>query len=83
MYQKYEIKAEEYIDIFQKWSEREANTIYDSNLTWIQLLESRIMFGNMFMKKFDIDKSQLSRSIMSWLIQVSNSMIEKGALGGA
>lgn len=41
------------------------------------------MFGNLLKNKFNIDKVELAKSTISWLIQVSNGMIEKGALGGA
>lgn len=37
----------------------------------------------MLKRKFNIDQKELAKSIMNWLIQVSKSMIEKGALGGA
>ena len=75
IHRKDSIKEEEYEEVFMRWSKRQPSSIYDSNLTWIQLLESRIMYGDLLVHKFGIPEQQLAKYNTDWLLQVSNGMV--------
>jgi len=33
--------------LFSQWTSRTPSTIFDDNLTWVQILSSRLLFGRM------------------------------------
>lgn len=66
-----------------RWAKRHANEMFDSNMTWIELLESRILYTKMLDNRFVIPKQKVAKANTDYMIQVINQMLRKNIYGCA
>lgn len=69
--------------LFDQWSHRRPDSIFDDNITWIQILSSRSLFGGLLGARWGLSAERMARHSIDWLVQVVSGMIDKGELGYA
>lgn len=71
------------LNVMNKWAKRLPNEMFDSDLTWIELLESRMLYTRMLNDKFSIPKEKVVKAKTDFMIQVVNQMLRKNIYGCA
>lgn len=71
------------LNVMNKWAKRVPNEMFDSDLTWIELLESRMLYTRMLNEKFTIPKEKVVKANTDYMIQVVNQMLSKNIYGCA
>ena len=69
--------------MFDGWTNRNPSTIFDDNLTWIQILSGRLLFLKTLGEQFRLPETEIARRNMEWHVQLVNGMLTKGVLGYA
>lgn len=62
---------------------RSPSTIFDDNITWVQILSGRILFSKMINQQQEIGSEEIAKNLTGWLVQIVNGMLARGVLGYA
>jgi len=83
IYNKKEPFTVDILNVMKKWAKRVPNEMFDSDLTWMQLLESRMLYTRMLNNKFVLPQEKVVKANSDYMIQVVNQMLRKNIYGCA
>lgn len=71
------------LNVMSKWEKRVPNEMFDSDMTWIEVLESRMLYTRLLDERFSIPKEKVVKANSDYMIQVVNQMLRKNIYGCA